>query len=101
MPVVPSSNEEEYFARVEVERRRKAAQERQASQAAEERERLRALHSMHCPKCGMKLDEIEFGGVRVDKCLYCGGLWLDAGELEAVLEKETGFMGRLLGVFRP
>jgi len=100
MPVKPSASEEEYFARQEAERRRKMAQERQAKLLAEERERERALHFMKCPKCGMQLEEIAFGDVRVDRCFSCEGLWLDKGELDVIRNKEGGFMGRLLNVFR-
>ena len=91
--------EEEHFARLEVERVRKVAGERQAKLLAEERERHRALHCMKCPKCGMQLEEIAFGDVRVDKCFSCDGLWLDKGELDLIREKDGGFMGRLLSVF--
>ena len=95
----PSENEEEYFARQEIELRRKMAAERQEKIAAEERESARALHLMKCPKCGMQLEDISLGDVRVDKCFNCQGLWLDAGELEKIPAKEPGFMGRVLNVF--
>ena len=91
--------EEEHFARLEVERVRRVAGERQAKLLAEERERDRALHFMKCPKCGVQLEEIAFGDVRVDKCFSCDGLWLDKGELNLIREKDGGFMGRLLSVF--
>lgn len=100
MSTKPSSPEEEYFARLEAERRRLLADERQAAMEAKEREDLRALHFMRCPKCGMQLEEIAFGDVRVDKCFNCEGLWLDKGELETVQTKEPGFVGKLLGIFR-
>lgn len=100
MPVKPSTSEDEYFARQEVERRRTLAEEREGKLLAEERERERALHLMKCPKCGMQLEEIAFGDVRVDKCFSCEGLWLDKGELEVIRQKEGGFMARMLSVFR-
>jgi hypothetical protein len=100
MPVKPSSKEEEYFARQEVERRRKAAEERQSQLLAEERERARALHFMKCPKCGLDLEEIAFGDVRIDKCFGCEGLWLDKGELDSIQKKEAGFLGKVLDLFR-
>lgn len=100
MPVKPSAAEEEYFARQEAERKRKLAQEREAKLAAEDRERARALHFMKFPKCGMQLEDIAFGNVRVDRCFSCGGLWLDEGELETIRLKEGGFLGRLLHVCR-
>jgi regulator of replication initiation timing len=92
--------EEEYFARQEVELRRKLAEERQAKLLAEERDQERTLHLMKCPKCGMQLEEIAFGDVRVDKCFSCDGLWLDKGELELIRQKEGGFMGRMWGALR-
>ena len=97
--VLGVAGEEEYFARLEVERARRVAGERQSKLLAEERERDRALHFMKCPKCGMQLEEIAFGDVRVDKCFSCDGLWLDKGELDLIREKDGGFMGRLLSVF--
>lgn len=100
MPIKPSRPEEEYFAREEVERRRKMAAERQAQIQEEERQRHRTLHFMRCPKCGMDLEEIAFGDVLVDKCFSCEGMWLDKGELEKIQAKEAGFVGKLLNVFR-
>ena len=94
----PSSHEEEYFAREEAERRRKAAKERQALVEAEERERLKELHYMKCPKCGMDLHEITLYEVKVDKCFSCEGVWLDHGELERMNRKE-GLLGRLTKAF--
>jgi hypothetical protein len=99
MPVKPSDAEEEYFARQELKLRRKLAEERQANVEEEERQRQRALHYMRCPKCGSELEEIAFGGVRVDKCFNCEGVWLDKGELDTIRTKEPGFGRRLLDVF--
>ena len=93
-------DEDQYFARLEVERRRKSFGERTAKLLAEEREQRRTLHYMNCPKCGMELEEIPFGDVRVDRCFSCEGLWLDKGELEIIRLKEGGFMAQMLSVFR-
>jgi hypothetical protein len=97
--VLGVAGEEEYFARLEVERVRRVAEARHATLLAEERERDRALHFMKCPKCGMQLEEIAFADIRVDKCFSCDGLWLDKGELDLIRENDGGFMGRLLSVF--
>lgn len=35
-----------------------------------------------CPGCGMVMDLEDAGGVNVEVCLSCHGVWLDAGELE-------------------
>lgn len=101
MPVKPSDNEEEYFAREQAELKRRLASERQTKIKAEERERERSLHFMKCPKCGMQLEEIAFGDVHVDKCFNCEGVWLDSGEIEKIPQKEAGFLSTLLSVFRP
>jgi hypothetical protein len=98
--VKPSANEQEYFARQEAERSRQAAEERQAKLLEEERERERSLHFMKCPKCGMQLEEIVVGDVHVDKCSGCEGIWLDKGELEVSRKGESGFVEKLLSVFR-
>ena len=54
---------------------------------AGEREAQKQLHWMRCCKCGAEMDEIVFRGVRVDKCLRCGGVYLDDGELEQLVGK--------------
>jgi uncharacterized protein len=91
--------EEEYFARQEEARARKLAEERRATYLAAERERERVLHLMKCPKCGMRLEEIAFGEVRIDKCFSCDGLWLDKGELDLIRAKDGGVMARMLSMF--
>lgn len=94
----PSEQEEEYFARQEFERRKRLADERARTLEAQERDRLRQLHRMRCPKCGAELVEVELRGVRIDKCTNCAGLWLDSGELEQVTAKGD-FLGSLLSIF--
>ncbi len=100
MPVKPSEKEEEYFTRLELERRRKHEEERHKKLAAEEKRRLKQLHHMRCPKCGMELSEIDYKGIKVDKCLACDGIWLDAGELEQVSNMEKKALNKLFGVFK-
>ena len=78
----PNQTEEEYFARENAERLRKIAAEQKKSLAQGERDKLKQLHQMRCPKCGMELKEIPVRGVQVDRCFACNGTWLDAGELE-------------------
>lgn len=38
-----------------------------------------------CPKCDIGLLIVRFKGIEVDCCHRCRGMWLDAGELEALL----------------
>ena len=78
----PTTTEEEYFARENAERMRKLAAEQKKSLAQAERDKLKQLHQMRCPKCGMELKELDVRGVQVDRCFSCNGTWLDAGELE-------------------
>jgi hypothetical protein len=100
VPEKPSDKEEEYFARQEYERRKREADLRAQDMAQEERRRLQELHRMRCPKCGMELAEVAFRDLKVDRCTACGGVWLDAGELERVARTETGgAMARFAGLF--
>lgn len=43
-----------------------------------------------CPSCGGLMDLEHAHGVDVDVCLTCFGLWLDAGELEALKATKKG-----------
>ena len=92
--------EEEYFARMEYERRKKVEEERQNKLAVEEKKRLRELHFLRCPKCGMQLLEIDYKGIKVDKCSECEGIWLDAGEMEAASRLEKAGLDKLFSVFQ-
>ena len=96
----PSEKEEEYFVKLEFERKKKAEDEKQARMAVEEKTRLKELHHMHCPKCGMNLVTIDYKGIAVDRCTGCEGLWLDYGELEAITKLEKSGLDRLFGLFR-
>ena len=72
----PSENEEEYIARMEFERKKKTEMEKQNMIAQEEKKRLRELHFMKCPKCGMELIEIDYKGAKIDECSGCRGIGL-------------------------
>ena len=96
----PSEKEEEHFARLEFERKKKLEEERHKKLAEEEKKRLKELDYMKCPKCGMELIEIDYKGIRVDKCSECEGVWLDAGELEPVSKLGKTGLDKLFSVFR-
>ena len=52
-----------------------------------------------CPACKKPMVSFEFEGVEIDRCLECGGTWLDAGELELLTELagvEPGGVSRAL-----
>ncbi len=100
MPNKPSGQEEEYFARLEFEKKKKAEVERHARMVEEEKHKLKGLHHMHCPKCGMNLITIDYKGIAVDKCSGCEGIWLDAGELEAITRLEKSGLDKLFSIFK-
>ena len=96
----PSRNEDEYFVRMDAE----LLKQRRAS-LDEERARLeRTAHLNKCPKCGGELTERELHQVKVDICPDCGGMWLDAGELDLVRDSRrsgiTRFVDDLFGIDR-
>ena len=39
-----------------------------------------------CPDCHEPLVVIELEGIEIDRCVQCRGTWLDAGELEQIVE---------------
>ena len=39
-----------------------------------------------CPDCREPLVVFELEGVEIDRCVDCQGTWLDAGELELIVE---------------
>ena len=41
---------------------------------------------MDCPGCKEPMVVLELEEVEIDYCAECGGVWLDAGELELLLE---------------
>jgi hypothetical protein len=94
----PSESEEEYIARIEYQRRKKVEEEKHRRMAVQEKRQRKELHFMHCPKCGMNLIEVDYQRLKIDRCSACGGVWLDAGELEAVVELEKGLLGRIFGL---
>ena len=54
------------------------------------------ISSMKCPRCDGSLRESKVEEVSIDTCDNCGGIWLDSGELEQLMEKEkSGWFGRL------
>jgi Zn-finger nucleic acid-binding protein len=90
----PSRNEDEYFAREDAELMRKQRERAQAAALEAERK----THYMKCPKDGYDLTSSQYHGVQIEICPHCGGMWLDAGELEAVAphEEHSNLLTRVL-----
>ncbi len=49
--------------------------------------------SLICPKCQSKMRSVERGGVTVDVCKQCRGVFLDRGELEQLMVAESRYFG--------
>jgi uncharacterized protein len=49
--------------------------------------------SMTCPKCGGEMRTHERNGVTIEQCRKCHGIFLDRGEFEQLLSRETSFLG--------
>ncbi len=85
--------EEEYFRRKEQE----AIEKVRAKRAEEEQAKAAEAAMLQCPRCDGKLVEIAYEEVMIDRCNKCNGVWLDAGELEQVREREEegGWFNRM------
>ncbi len=46
---------------------------------------------VQCPRCNISMREREKGDVVIDICPQCRGVWLDAGELERLGERESRY----------
>ncbi len=55
--------------------------------------------NMDCPVCKNAMITLELQEVEIDHCIECGGIWLDAGELEMLLG-EPEKARHLLGSFK-
>ena len=81
MKLVERAKEDIYFAERDRELIEKLKQE------------LKKVHKessqVRCPKCPGHLESYTFQGFALDRCQSCGGIWMDKGELEAVIRKVT------------
>ena len=50
---------------------------------------------MDCPVCKNAMITLELEDVEIDHCVDCGGIWLDAGELELLLGEPERAKGLL------
>ena len=54
---------------------------------------------MDCPVCRDAMITLELHDVEIDLCVACGGIWLDAGELEQLIG-DADKASRLLRTFQ-
>ena len=45
--------------------------------------------TMNCPRCTGKLHAENYNEVQLDRCDTCGGVWVDAGELQEILTQDS------------
>jgi uncharacterized protein len=90
----PSKNEDEYFTLREQELLQRQRAEVAAVRLAAERQ----THFMKCPKDGYDLVTRLYHGVQIESCPQCGGIWLDAGELDVIQKHDDrpGLLGRII-----
>ena len=86
--------------RKEFEEKKKREEERHKKMVADEKKKLKEIHYMRCPKCGMELIEMSYKNLKIDKCSSCEGIWLDAGEFEIVTEMEKSALNKFFNVFK-
>ena len=84
--------EDEYIRRHERETLDKLRERLAAEAEAAGREPAR-----QCPLGHGMLVEVRRDEVVIDRCDTCGGVWLDAGELEQLTKRASGWFSRLLG----
>lgn len=94
------AQEDEYFSRIEAEKKVRLAailaDEASAAQAVE----LKSLHYMHCGKCGQKMKSTHFKGVEIEVCTVCSAVLLDPGELETLAgEDQAGVLASIASAF--
>jgi uncharacterized protein len=78
--------EEEYFRKKDQEAIEKLREKIKIAEQA----KAAGESSMNCPRCRAALVETKFEEVSIDKCDNCGGVWLDSGELEQLIQKDSG-----------
>lgn len=94
-------NEQQLLEQARLAREKREA-ERSQLEKADELKRLRDQHYMKCPKCGHDMKEESLEGVSLDRCTFCEGIYLDAGELDQLFlkrdEERKGFFRRLVKI---
>jgi uncharacterized protein len=88
--------EEDYFRRKD----RESLDKLREARLEEARARGEDVATMNCPRCDGRLHERTYDDVHIDQCDRCQGIWLDAGEFEHLVGKESE-TGRWFRVFWP
>ena len=89
MPQRKNLEEEEYFARLDTEKKAALRSRLNAEHAAKATQERKERHFYHCGKCGGPMAPKLFKGVEIDLCGDCGAVLLDPGELEQLAGEES------------
>ena len=88
------AREDKFFA----DRDRELLLKLKAQAGSQEEQAVRELARMRCPKCGERLATHSRLEVDIDACPAGHGIWLDDGELEKLIARESsGWLARILG----
>lgn len=86
------ANEDSYFAAKEYELIEGMKAEFQKNEAAR-----REAQKVNCPMCPGRLEKYRFKGFSLDRCASCEGIWLEKGQLAAILRQAArGPLGAFL-----
>ncbi len=55
--------------------------------------RMKERRALKSPVSGELMEQVTVMGVNIDRCLQTGGVWLDGGELEAIIKAAKGSDG--------
>jgi len=97
MPDSKRDKEEQYFAELELQHRRNLRHKLNQKREEAKKDKSAEPWWHRCPKCGGALVEKKIVDVVVDECPDCKGIYLDAGELEMLLDGagSKGFLSKL------
>lgn len=96
----PHEAEDEYFARLEVEKKCKIAEKRRAEMEQKEIETLKRIHARRCADCGQALETIVFKGISVNKCFHCGGAYLSRQAFQKLCGRDHQFLNLFMEIFQ-
>lgn len=97
-------NEDRWIKERELRVQKEREREEAIQKIEDEKERVKALHWMRCPKCGNEMETINHHNVLIDKCSQCEGLYFDKGEFDTLLQMEVdervSFFKGMLRIFK-
>ena len=96
----PSEREDEYFAQLEFDRKKKSAAEHQQKLNENEKKEHKDLHYMRCPQCGMQIVDVVYRSIKIHKCTDCEGIWLALKEFEAISDLDKSVINKFFSVFK-